>query len=803
MATDEEALTPQKTIGVPVRALVEHTLRSGDLTLDSWSPNRPIDGIRGHQRVQKSRPAEYTKEVSLSHRIEMGDTVVELAGRVDGIYRYPDRVIIDEIKTTAGNLEQIARAENPCHWGQAKCYAYIYAHQNGLDEIDVQLTYHHIESRETQEILAHFTAAQLEVFFLDLVERYVQWIEAVEAWRVERDESLRALTFPFASYRPGQRPMAVEVYRTLKASAQLTVQAPTGIGKTMAVLFPSLKALAEEPFERLLYLTARTTGKAIVENSLETLREAGLKAKSVTLTAKDKICFNPDKSCRGEECEFARGFYDRIDDAMKELFHHDGFHREPIEEIARKHQVCPFELSLELTLWADVVIGDYNYAFDPSVHLRRLFEGEGGANAFLIDEAHNLVDRARDMFSAELRKEELLTVRRHVKTLRPEVYKSLGRVNTLLLQARKRCEEAGSWLAQKEPPEYLYPSLTRFLRATEHWLTTDLPASPSVREELLDLYFQVSRFMRVAEGYDDSYSTCLETEGRDLRLKLFCKDPSSQLKEALKRSGAAVFFSATLTPASYFQKIFGCDETVKELLLPSPFPKEKLCLLVSDRISTLYRQREGTKERVARELIELVDQRRGNYLLFFPSYAYMTMVHSLVSRERPEMNILIQAPDMREEERDAFLAKFRADNGQTLIGFAVMGGVFGEGIDLVGDRLTGAAVVGVGLPAISPERELIKEHFDRNGVGFEYAYVFPGINRVLQAAGRVIRSELDRGAVLLIDQRFGNARYRALFPREWQPIFVRDEKHLRRSLDDFWNEIGHRDTETQRETSRK
>jgi DNA excision repair protein ERCC-2 len=310
----------------------------------------------------------------------------------------------------------------------------------------------------------------------------------------------------------------------------------------------------------------------------------------------------------------------------------------------------------------------------------------------------------------------------------------------------------------------------------------------AVREELLDLYFQVGRFMRVAEGYGDSYSTCLETEGHDLRVKLFCKDPSSQLEEALKRSRSAVFFSATLTPASYFQRILGCDETAKTLLLPSPFPREKLCLLVSDRISTLYRQRENTKQHVARELIELVDKRKGNYLLFFPSYAYMTMVHSLVSSERPDMQILLQAPDMTEEDRDDFLAEFRADNGKTLIGFAVMGGVFGEGIDLVGDRLTGAAVVGVGLPAVSPERELIKEHFDRSGVGFDYAYVFPGINRVLQAAGRVIRSEADRGAVLLIDQRFGNARYRSLFPREWQPVFVKDQKHLRRSLERFWSE---------------
>jgi DNA excision repair protein ERCC-2 len=292
--------------------------------------------------------------------------------------------------------------------------------------------------------------------------------------------------------------------------------------------------------------------------------------------------------------------------------------------------------------------------------------------------------------------------------------------------------------------------------------------------------------MRVAEAYDVTYATCFQASGRDLRLKLFCMDPSSQLKEALKRCRAAVFFSATLTPADYFQRIFGCDESVRELILPSPFPTDRFCLLVSDRVSTLYKQREKTKESVTRSLVELVGKRKGNYLFFFPSYEYMEMVHSIVSREHPHLEVLIQTPDMTEEERDVFLEHFQTDNGQTLVGFAVMGGVFGEGIDLVGDRLTGAAVVGVGLPAISPERQLIREHFDRESVGFEYAYIYPGINRVLQAAGRVIRSEHDRGVVLLIDQRFSHVRYRSLFPREWRPIYVKDVEQLKQNLERFW-----------------
>jgi DNA excision repair protein ERCC-2 len=309
-----------------------------------------------------------------------------------------------------------------------------------------------------------------------------------------------------------------------------------------------------------------------------------------------------------------------------------------------------------------------------------------------------------------------------------------------------------------------------------------------VREELLDLYFEVCRFMRVAEGYDSAYSTCLEVNGSDLKLKLFCMDPSSQLKEALTRCKAAVFFSATLTPASYFQKVFGCDEAVKDLILPSPFPRENFCLLISDRISTLYRRRDETKDQVARAAIELVRQKPGNYLLFFPSYEYMTRIHAIVSSQQDDMEILVQTPEMTEGERDRFLGQFKANNGRTLVGFAVMGGIFGEGIDLVGDELTGAAVVGVGLPAICQERELIREHFDQQGAGFEFAYLYPGINRVLQAAGRVIRSERDRGTVLLIDERFTSARYRGLFPAEWQPIPVRDELELKAALTRFWND---------------
>jgi len=523
------------------------------------------------------------------------------------------------------------------------------------------------------------------------------------------------------------------------------------------------------------------------------MRDQGLKIKSLTLTAKEKTCFSSDSACNGEECEFARGYFDRVDEAAAEMFRQDAFGRAAIEEMARKHRVCPFEFSLELAFIADCVICDYNYAFDPAVYLKRFFDEEDLHDefVFLIDEAHNLVDRAREMFSAELMKRPFVDLRRVVKKKLPGLYKSMGKINNWLLKSRKRCREEGRPIVEKEEPDGLYPLLRKFLEAAEDWLV--LNSKTPFRDALLDLYFVVSRFLKRAEHYDGTYATYYEPVDKDFRLKLFCIDPSIQLREALERCKCAVFFSATMTPAAYFRKILGCRNSAKEIILPSPFPEENLCLLVCDRISTLYRQRERTKEAVSRAIASLVKQKKGNYLLFFPSYRYMMMVYDIFTPENgnnPALEIILQTPGMSEGERDEFLRQFEKseDNDSTLVGFAVMGGVFGEGIDLVGDRLTGAVVVGVGLPAICLERELIREYFidpEQGGTGFEYAYLYPGINRVLQAAGRVIRSEQDRGVILLIDERFSWNQYKSLFPKEWHPVRVPGEQELTRALDQF------------------
>ena len=703
------------------------------------------------------------------------------------MYTEPNRTLIEEIKTTTRNPDYFQKNEQPVHWGQIKTYAYIYASAQGLDEISTQLIYYQIDTAEVCEVQRTFGISELETFFNDLVTRYLEWAVTIVDWSGARDESIISLDFPFETYRPGQHQMAMEAYRTMRNHGQMLVQAATGIGKTIAVVYPAVKSLVEELSQKIFYLTARTTGQRVAEKALDELRTKGLRLKSVTLTAKDKICFCPDSACHPDECEYARGHYDRINDAVKAIFTcEDAFTREMIIQTAREFQVCPFEFSLELSLWADCIICDYNYVFDPRVFLRRFFQEENGDYIFLIDEAHNLVDRSREMFSAQIFKQPILDLRRQLKKDLPHIFKSLGRINAWLVKARKKCAESANPLAEKDPPDDLIPLLKGFLFITERWLVQNIKTA--FRENLLDLYFTISGFIRVADQYDECYTSCYEKLGKDLKLKLFCIDPSIHLENALNRCQTAIFFSATMTPMDYFKQILGCDQSAHHLILHSPFPGKNLGLFISDRISTYYRHRDQTADQVSQVISALIEQKKGNYLLYFPSYAYMRKIHASYTARSPQTETLLQEPGMAESERDQFLRRFSRDNPQTLVGFAVMGGIFGEGIDLVGKRLMGAVIVGVGLPGISLERELIKEYFTHTlGAGYEYAYLFPGINRVLQAAGRVIRTEHDRGVILLIDQRYSRYQYKSLLREEWDPIWVQNNRQLADGLQKFWN----------------
>jgi len=743
---------------------------------------RQRQGIRSHQKVQRSRPEGYSAEVTVSYTTETDNFILEVNGRIDGIFDHENTPVIEEIKSTHRDLESPQFDENELHWGQAKCYAYMYALEKGHEDINVQLTYCHVESGATREIIHTFTTKSLRLFFDRLVAEYLEWADGVFAWTALRDHTIAGLEFPFAQYRPGQRRMAAEIYRTIRDSGQIIVQAPPGIGKTIASIFPALKAMGEGHIEKIFYLTARTTGRMVAENTFAILGENHLKLKTITLTAKDKTCFLPDAACSGKECIYAEGYYDRIGTAVNETLLNDQITRDVIENAAREHRVCPFEFSLDISLQADCIICDYNYAFDPKVFLKRFFAEKRHRYAFLIDETHNLVDRAREMFSAELSKQQLLDVRRMIKADLPTVYKAIGKINTWMLSAKKNIQ-SGGFLAEGTPPETLYPVLKDFTKIMDRRVSGSIKST--FRKELLDLYFTVTSFLRCADTYDEKFSTIYALEGRDLKLKLYCLDPSTRLEQALDRSESVVFFSATITPADYFRKILGIREEAKSLLLPSPFPADRLCVLVAGKISTYYSDRDTTKHEIARHIQAMVNTRKGNYLVFFPSYHYMTAVHDIFLEAAHDMDVIIQSRDMSEEARSDFVARFKEDTERTLTGFAVMGGVFGEGIDLVGDRLTGAVIIGVGLPGISPERDLIRSHFGKKD-GFLFAYLYPGINKVLQATGRVIRSSQDRGAVLLIDKRFSSHQYGLLFPDEWKPLTIKDDSQLQHTLQKFW-----------------
>ncbi|NOR15491.1 MAG: DEAD/DEAH box helicase [Candidatus Aminicenantes bacterium] len=772
-------------IKISVRNLVEFLLRSGDLShVFDLSNRSPLAGIRGHQKIQRSKPESYHEEVAVSCRIEEDNFILDIQGRIDGIYELEEKIVLEEIKTTNRELEAFMSEEASLHWAQLKTYAAIYASDHKLPAITGQLTYLQVSTGEIKTIFQDFDSGELNIFLLDLAAQYLEWMEKVQVWQHSRNQSIATADFPYAGFRKGQQQMIDDVYETITTQGQLIIQAPTGIGKTVAVLYPAIQSLADGHIQKIFYLTARGTGRVIAEKTLEELKAKGLRIKYVTLTAKEKVCLSSEKNCIGDECPYARGYYDRLRSALDVLFTCDAFTQDVIAVIAQEHQICPFELSLDISLWMDCIICDLNYAFDPRVYLKRYFLESSLDCLFLIDEAHNLVDRSREMFSAQIQKSHFLELRRLLKNHSPKIYKQAGKINTALLEKKRELmPEKQSW--ETEKPETLLSLLRGLTLSIESGFKNEIKAD--LKQRVLDFYFEASWFLRVADLYDDNYSTCYEIGERDLRIKLFCIDPADHLHLALERARSAVLFSATMSPMSYFAQVLGCREDVVQRTLPSPFPSENRCLLVDPNISTYYRSRSFTKEELVRTVGAMISAKKGNYLVFFPSYEYLRMVLPYYQKAFPEQDLLVQTPGMGEMERIVFLNNFSHQNSRTLVGFVVMGGIFGEGIDLAGDRLSGAVIVGVGLPGISLERELIRQHFEDTDIpGFNYAYLYPGLNRVFQAAGRVIRSESDRGAILLIDTRYARPQYGSLLPEDWVTQMISSREDMCQSLDRFW-----------------
>lgn len=662
-----------------------------------------------------------------------------------------------EIKTTVKDIMTLEENENFLHWAQGKLYCYILCLEEGVSEIDLDLIYCHRENLHTKTLSKHLNLEELEAFFNELMDKYVRWIMLQDKWLAIRDKALEELNFPFSAYRKGQRELAVNIYRTMKEKKDIYIEAPTGTGKTISTMFPALKALSMYPNAKLVYLTAKNITKIVAEETLTILRDKGLKLKTLTLTAKDKICFLEERSCNGEDCIYARGHFDRVNDAMLDLLeNHEALTQELIMEYGKKYTVCPFELSLDLIQWSDLVIGDYNYFFDPKAMIKRL-EFDDTPYIFLIDEAHNLVDRARDMYSATITTEELKLAKEELKYKNKKL---VGIINKVIKAMKERVLEGEEKqvIIDEGPDEIL--NLLRLLTVEGEAYLKEKKDNDK-EEAFMNVYFNSLDFIRIGELFSEDFVYYGEKIGKDYILKLFCLNPSPMIKSCIERNITTVFFSATLSPMGYFKKLLGGKEDSYSLRLPSPFPPENRKLIIKTDVDTRYRYREGSYEKVVRYIHETLKENEGNFLVFFPSFEYMENIYELYSAMYSREEIFAQTNGMSEEERHIFLKRFEDED--RAVGFAVLGGVFSEGIDLWGDKLKGAIVVGVGLPKVNFERKLIEEYFTNHGEpGFHYAYTFPGMNKVIQAMGRVIRREEDTGTIVLMDKRYSMEIYKNL-----------------------------------------
>lgn len=784
----------QPIIHISVRNLVEFILRSGDIDnrIAGTDKEAMLMGGKIHRKIQRGMGAEYHAEVPLKYEVPCRGFTLSVEGRADGVIERPEGVVIDEIKGVFRELE-LMEEPVPVHLAQAKCYAYIYADTHALKEIGVQMTYCNMDTEEIRRFQSVCSYDALKEWFFGVLGQYEKWARYETEWKKKRNASIRQVQFPF-EYREGQKILAQSVYRAILRKKKLFIQAPTGVGKTISTVFPAVKAVGEGLGDKIFYLTAKTITRTVAWQAFELLREQCLRMKVLILTAKEKICFCEERNCNPDACPYAKGHYDRVNDAVYELItSSDEMNREILEEQARKWRVCPHEMSLDVSVWVDAVICDYNYVFDPNAHLRRFFgEGNKGEYLFLIDEAHNLVERGRSMYSAELYKEDFLKLRKLVRQKAPKLTRRLEECNRQMLALKRECQD----YQVLNSVSHIYIKLVSLMKEMEQYL--EVCREEELRKEVLELYFAVRMFINIHDRLDENYMIYSEfdEEGR-FKVRLFCVNPAKCLQEFLDKGNSTVFFSATLLPIRYYKTLLSTSKEDYAIYAKSPFDPANRRILLGIDVSTKYTRRGSEMyRRYAGYLIQAAEARQGNYLAFFPSYRFMEEVYeefTLMLEEREaagetkRIEYIMQSQYMTEEAREIFLENFEENREQSLVGFCVMGGIFSEGIDLAEDKLIGALIVGTGLPQVCRERELLKMYFDDQGLrGFDYAYLYPGMNKVLQSAGRVIRTDADRGIILLLDERFRDGRYQETFPREWADYGMCRIEDVSEKIREFW-----------------
>ncbi|WP_150581871.1 ATP-dependent DNA helicase [Pseudomonas fluorescens] len=744
---------------VAVRALCEFTAKAGDLDLRFTPSPTALEGIVGHRTVASRRSEGYQGEVALEGVFQ----TLKVRGRADG-YDVAQNCL-EEVKTYRGDLSRQPANHRHLHWAQAKVYGWLMCQKLDLQHINVALVYFDIVSEKETCLVEAFSAADLKAFFEQHCRLFLKWAEQEMAHREARNAAAQQLAFPHAEFRPGQRHLAESVFKAVSTGRCLMAQAPTGIGKTVGTLFPMLKALAPQQLDKVFFLTAKTPGRKLALDAAQVIVDSAdaPPLRVLEMIARDKACEHPDKACHGDSCPLAQGFYDRLPAARQAASDLTMLTRNALRQVALMHDVCPYYLSQEMARWADVVVADYNYYFDFSALLFGLAQASNWKVAVLVDEAHNLVERGRQMYSASLDQSALNGVRKSA----PEVLKkSLQRLNREWNALHN--QQSGVYQAYDKPPEKLIQALFTCSASIGDYLN-DHPQG--LDSALQSFYFDMLQFCWVAELYDEQF--LFDISKRDLDRKRNLSNlclrnvvPAGFIRPRLTAARSTVLFSATLSPQHYYADLLGVPAGTVWIDVESPFHADQLAVSIVSQISTRFVHRQASLIPIVELIARQFSQRPGNYLAFFSSFDYLQQVAQLLAEQHPHINMWLQSRGMAEGQRQDFLDQFTTHSQG--VGFAVLGGAFGEGIDLPGARLIGAFIATLGLAQFNPVNEQMKHRMAAIfGAGYDYTYLYPGVQKVVQAAGRVIRTQQDQGVVMLIDDRFGDSKVKQLLPRWW------------------------------------
>ena len=770
---------------VSVGELVSFLYASGDLSSETFQNVSLVEGTKAHQYVQSKYSKDDRAEIPISFLYTKDDREILLQGRIDGLIDIDGTLWVEEIKSTRFPIFNDAFTMNQEHLAQLKMYAFMYMKNEHLNDIMGRVSYIQLSDYKMRYFEEYFDVDVLSAFVDDSIFRYLIWLDQYYDHLDRKKISLETLYFPFDTYRRGQREMMAAVYQTMKDNDLLFSIAPTGIGKTMASLFATLKSLTEENM-KVFYLSAKTQGKKIALDTMDLLHEAGLETKTLEITSKDVTCFLDKRECDPEKCPFAKGFFDRLSSAMQDIFLHETLmNRSTVEAYAKKHMVCPFEFSLYVSYFVDVIICDYNYAFDPRIHLIRYFDETNFKPLILVDEAHNMISRSRDMYSSTLVRSEFIKLRRAASKLKPSIRHA---VKKMLDQFDRFSEQLdiASFISFKSYDQEFLDTVRYLMKKIENALK-EMPKYPR-KTDVMEIYLQLLSFSIIHEFYNETYVTNIEKlTNDDMTFTIQCLDASEFIYDTIKHKAyGTVLFSATLYPIDYYKELIamGYGETLK---IRSPFDPSRLKLIVMNQVNTRYQFREGSKSAIIETILEVLKSKKGNYIVFFPSYQYIRQVIDELPLDI-DADLIIQERDMDQFLRDVTLERFKTLQSRSQLAFFVMGGMFAEGIDYVGDMLSGVIVVGVGLPMINEQNNQLKTYYDQTfGKGFDYAYTYPGMNKVIQAVGRVIRRDSDYGIAILIDDRFTTKTYQTLFPPEWKHYqVVKKPKELSKVLHEFW-----------------